>query len=148
MGSEWNHSVHYILKETIHVRLLHLGFPRILGYLASYLFSAFWHGFFSGYYVVALGQTLLMYLDSYRVEHFSVLLEKFFGKRFRNAFDAVIVHVLNYWMAAPWDLFLAKYYWKFYMSMWFGPVLLFLVLDGIGYAVDKIGVRRNVKKDA
>jgi hypothetical protein len=138
MVSRWNPGIHMILKETVHVRLLVMGLPRFIGEYCAFISSAFWHGLFSGYYVLGCGHALIAALDGYRIEMSAVIGVKSLGRWVSWVVGCVCAHVLNFWISAPWDLYWAGCYWDFYKATLFGPLLVLIALDAIGFVLVKL----------
>ncbi|KAI8904410.1 MBOAT, membrane-bound O-acyltransferase family-domain-containing protein [Gorgonomyces haynaldii] len=55
----WNKNTANWLREDVYVRLMDLKVPRTVGTLLTSLTSAFWHGFYSGYYITFLSGALV-----------------------------------------------------------------------------------------
>jgi lysophospholipid acyltransferase len=53
MITHWNHMIHIWLKHYIYLRTLKVGQkPGVLNNMATFLVSAFWHGFYPFYYIM------------------------------------------------------------------------------------------------
>ncbi|KAH0785687.1 MBOAT family protein [Histomonas meleagridis] len=133
LSREWNHTVHFVLKEFIHVRLLTAGFPYVVARAATFLFSAYWHGFLPGYYILAFEEMIFGYFDDLRRKWFDKVLEKYIGEKYVYYFDIAWTHMLNFFMGAPFDLYWAEPYFRFYKIMKFGPYIVLAIMILIGY---------------
>ncbi|OHT07953.1 MBOAT family protein [Tritrichomonas foetus] len=133
LAIEWNRSIHFILKEYLHVRLISIGVPNFIAKICTFAMSAIWHGFYSGYYLFAAMETVMGVLDEFRLKWFSPLIESLFGPTFCFIFDVVWIQSLNYFTGAPWDLYWAECYWEFYKNMKFLPFFLLLGMISIGF---------------
>lgn len=133
LANEWNHVVHFVLKEFLHIRLLGIGIPNICAKLVTFTFSAFWHGLFSGYYFMAICEALIAFVDVYRAKKFTPIIAKVVGERAAWVFDSVWVQCLNFFIGAPWDLYWASCYVDFFTDMKFGPFIALVVMSGIGF---------------
>lgn len=133
LANEWNHTVHFVFKEYIHVRLIALGLPNWVGRMATFGFSAYWHGFYSGYYLFAVIVEISSFLDRYRVKYFVPLEEKLIGQKKAAIFDAIWIQCLNYFNGAPWDLYWASLYIQFFKTMYFGPFIVLIGMIIIGF---------------
>jgi hypothetical protein len=133
LATEWHHNIHRVLKEILYVRLLVLGVSKPIGIVATFAFTAYWHGFYSGYYLFSMLEVIMSPFDECRLRRFSPLLEKIIGAKATRIVNIVFIHVFNHWMGAPWDLYWAERYWRFYKSMYFGPMILVIVLAAIGF---------------
>jgi hypothetical protein len=131
LAAEWHHCAHTVFKEYIHVRMIASGISRQVGKIVTFAFSAYWHGFYSGYYLLAMLEAIMAPFDEFRRDRFSPLVEKVVGKRAARVADMVFVQMFNFWMGAPWDLYWAPRYWRFYCSMQFGPIIMVFVCDAI-----------------
>jgi hypothetical protein len=138
LASEWHHTVHTVLKEYIFVRLLTVGASQIVARFVTFIFSAYWHGFYSGYYVLTILEAFMAPIDGYRAKKFTPILAKMTGERIAAVFDSVFVHMFNFWLGGPWDLYWAPRYIRFYLSMQCGPILMQFVFCAIGFVVPKL----------
>jgi hypothetical protein len=135
MISEWHYTVSTTLKEYLYLRLIiHLRCPSMLARILVFAFSAYWHGFFSGYVVLASMATLFSVADRVRRLRFSPIVERVIGERWGYWFNVFCSHVIVWFVTAPWDLLWASKYLEFYRGMYFGPFVACLVMCGIGFA--------------
>ena len=137
LPNEWNRSIHFILKEYFHVRLISVGVPASIAKFATFAVSAAWHGFYSGFYVFALMEVIFGILDNFRYKWFTPLLSTLFGEKISFTFDIVWVQCINYFLGAPWDLFFAVYYFRFYRIMNYLPAILYAIILPVGYIFRK-----------
>jgi D-alanyl-lipoteichoic acid acyltransferase DltB (MBOAT superfamily) len=135
---EWHHTVHVVLKEFVFVRLLALGVPLQLSRLVTFVFSAFWHGLHSGYYFLTIVETVMAVVDEFRLKHFTPNIAKLVGEYPARVFDSVFVNLLSFWIGAPWDLYWASRYIKFYISMQCGPLLIDFAFCAIGFVLPRL----------
>jgi hypothetical protein len=139
--NEWNHSVHFFLKECIHTRVLALGGGQLLARILTFLFSAFWHGFYPGYYIYAFAVMTNGIIDGYRLKLTTPLLTKIFGSKFTFVFDCFYTHICNYYQGAIWDLLMAKPVIEFFRRTKCGPFIFELCLIFIGFLYRMFGPR-------
>ena len=144
LSREWNHTIHYMLKEYIHVRIIACGFSNIFARTLTFLFSAYWHGFLPGYYILAFLEMFVGYFDNYRIKNFNPLLEKYIGERALKCFSIIWTHSMNFFMGAPFDLYWGSKFLEFYQIMKFGPFIALLVMDIIGF-IYKIMKPKEIK---
>ena len=130
---EWNRSVHYFLKEFVHVRILSIGGNQFIARFCTFLFSAYWHGFFPVYYFYAIHMFFMSYIDNYRYKLTSPLIENFFGKKISHIFDSSWVLIFNYLTGACWDLYWLKPTINFIKLLKFIPYIfeILLILSGL-----------------
>lgn len=133
LAIEWNRAIHFTLKECLHVRLIALGLPPIVGKVASFAVSAMWHGFYSGYYLFAVLETCIGILDEFRYKYFTLFITDVFGSKVALYFDIICVQSLNYFMGAPWDLYWSECYLEFYSTMKYAPFFIWIALITIGF---------------
>ena len=145
--NEWNHSVHFFLKECIHTRILSLGGSNLLARAMTYGYSAFWHGFYPGYYIYAAAVMTNAILDGYRSKLCTHLFEKLFGKKITYYFDIIYTQVVNYYQGTIWDLLWAKPCIRFYVITKFSPFIFEVFLILIGFIYRKFGPRTPKSKN-
>lgn len=146
LALQWNRAIHFVLKECLHVRLIVLGVPQFGAKIATFLMSAIWHGFYTGYYLFAALETVFGVIDDLRFKWFTPLLEDLFGQKFAALFDMVWVQSFNYFMGAPWDLYWAKYYWEFYVTMKFVPFICLIGMVLIGFVYKTLFKKKKVNE--
>lgn len=138
LALEWNRAIHFCLKECLHVRLIVLGAPQFLAKVATFLMSAIWHGFYTGYYLLAALETIFGVVDELRFKWFTPMIENLFGAKFATLVDMVWVQSFNYFMGAPWDLYWAQYYWEFYATMKFIPFVCLIIMTAVGFVYNSL----------
>ena len=139
--NEWNHSVHFFLKECIHTRVLAIGGGQLLARMLTFLFSAFWHGFYPGYYIYAFAVMTNGIIDGYRMKLTTPLLTKLFGQKFTVVFDCVYTQFNNYYQGATWDLLWAEPVLSFFRRTKCGPFIFEICLIFVGYLYRMFGPR-------
>ncbi|KAH0793070.1 MBOAT family protein [Histomonas meleagridis] len=147
LAIEWNHTIHNILKECVHVRLLVLGFPKWGAKLVTFISSAYWHGFFPGYYILVIIEVIMAVLDEIRIERFMPLLEKFIGKKYSFYFSVIWIQSINYILGATWDLYYAKPFYEFTKIMKFGPYIAMMIVVAIGLIFGPKPQKKNEKRE-
>lgn len=130
--NNWNKMVHHWLKYNIFLRLVNSdvkflknNFPRAA--LITFILSAFWHGFFPGYY--------LFFVQLYVLQQTSKMLdEKFdFTTKICNAniiiqifWSLLLSFFMNYVAFAFYGLYLDEAM-KFYSNFYFAPSIILFV---------------------
>ncbi|EAX86679.1 MBOAT family protein [Trichomonas vaginalis G3] len=143
--NEWNHSVHFFLKEFIHVRVLSIGGSNTVAKFCTYMFSAFWHGFYPGYYVYAMVVFSNAFVDSIRFKLFSPLLESTVGTKVATILDCVYTQSMNSYQGAGWDLLWLSPYFYFLKRTKFGPFLLEFALIAVGYTFRVLSPKKKIE---
>lgn len=145
--TEWNHSVHFFLKEFVYVRVISLNLPSIIAKASTFFVSAYWHGFYSGYYFYAFVVLVNSIVDYQRFKLFSPIIEKFFGESVAVTFDRAFSIFMNYYQGTGWDLLFASRYLMFFRKTYFGPFLFELLLILIGLIFRPRFKQSREKKD-
>jgi len=142
---EWNRSVHVFLKEYLHVRVISIGWHPLIAKLLTFLFSAYWHGFYPGYYIYAFLMVFISIIDQYRIKWTTPLFEKLLGKKIAFLFDCIWTQSLNYYASAGWDLLWFSHFLTFNKNMMFLPYVFEVLLVIIGYQARPY-MRKNKKE--
>jgi hypothetical protein len=136
MLNEWHYTVATTLKEYLYLRLIvYLRCPALAARGVVFGFSAYWHGFFSGYYTLASMGAIFSVVDRYRRVKFSPIVGRVGGAEAERWFNVVFTQIMGWFVTAPWDLLWAPRYFAFYKGMWFGPLVACFVMCGVGFAV-------------
>lgn len=82
MAASWNISIMKWMKKYVHDRLVSYkqGNPTVFEYLLTFMISAFWHGFYPGYYFFFLFYGMWMFIHKEFRKHYSYLF-RFIPKR-------------------------------------------------------------------
>lgn len=126
--NEWNHSIHIFLKENIHCRVLALGGPNIVARILTFAFSAFWHGFYPGYYMYAVIVMVFGALDGIRYKVTKPVFTRLLGEKGCFIFDCIHTQCMNYFNGTTWDLLWLEPCIRFHKIMKFIPILYEILL--------------------
>jgi lysophospholipid acyltransferase len=121
----WNSSTARWLKRYVYLRVGKVGQPSTMSTYATFIVSAFWHGFYPGYYFSFVSGALFVETSRQLRRDLGPLFDKqgpFYSLRhvFNLGSTLLTVWVFAY-MCGPFQLLDAKMAWQLYIDLQFAP---------------------------
>lgn len=125
----WNQSVQIWLKKCVYLRIYNNN-PKManLALYATFIISAFWHGFYLAYYIAFLqfaivnSVTRYIFKAQYKFERYNSF--------WLNAVRWVAATTIINYIGATFLLLLTDKIWKFYTNFYFAVTIGLLVTQG------------------
>ena len=127
--NHWNLCVGRWLHDDVYVRFAPIGRQQGLrANLITYLISAFWHGFYPGYYYTFVTGAFVTIAEKRVWRRYRGLLDPA-SHRFIRLLRQILTHLLLMYISTPFLLLDGALCWAFWSSVYFyGHILVFLML--------------------